>query len=130
MFSATVKIATPETPSACKRERADDGGQWGMRSDANSTACNAKELAARDESEICECEVSLDSRRLQVQIKVNTSIARPCVSLVTLLTRSFALVYDVIYANCPNLNSLEPTCRSSGRASSGVASGETEAQIA
>ena len=34
--------------------------QWGIRSDVNSAAYKAKELTARDGSEMCECGVSLD----------------------------------------------------------------------
>ena len=64
MFSPSTKIATPETPSAAamkrKRKRSDDGRQWGIRSDVNSAAYKAKELTARDGSEMCECGVSLD----------------------------------------------------------------------
>ena len=62
MFSPSTKVATPETPSAAamKRKRADDGKQWGTRSDVNSAAYKAKELTARDGSEMCECGVSLD----------------------------------------------------------------------
>jgi hypothetical protein len=62
MFSPSTKVATPETPSAgaFKRQRADDGRQWGTRSDVSSAAYKAKELTARDGSEMCECGVSLD----------------------------------------------------------------------
>ena len=64
MFSPSTKVATPETPSAAamkrKRKRSDDGRQWGIRSDVNSAAYKAKELTARDGSEMCECGVSLD----------------------------------------------------------------------
>jgi hypothetical protein len=63
VLSPTVRVATPETPSAAafKRKRADDGKQWGTRSDVNSAAYKAKELTARDGSEMCECGVSLDA---------------------------------------------------------------------
>ena len=63
VVSPTVRVATPETPSAAafKRKRADDGKQWGTRSDVNSAAYKAKELTARDGSEMCECGVSLDA---------------------------------------------------------------------
>jgi hypothetical protein len=64
MFSPSTKVATPETPSAAamkrKRKRSDDGRQWGIRSDVSSAAYKAKELTARDGSEMCECGVSLD----------------------------------------------------------------------
>ena len=60
--SPTIRVATPETPSAgaFKRKRSDDGRQWGIRSDVNSAAYKAEELTARDGSEMCECGVSLD----------------------------------------------------------------------
>ena len=60
----TIRVATPETPSAAafKRKRSDDGRQWGTHSDVSSrsAAYKAKELTARDGSEMCECGVSLD----------------------------------------------------------------------
>ena len=64
VVSPTTRVATPETPSTAafkrKRERSDDGRQWGIRSDVNSAAYKAKESTARDGSEMCECGVSLD----------------------------------------------------------------------
>ena len=62
MFSSSLKIATPETPSASafKRKRTDDERQWGIRSDVNSAAYKAKELTTRDGSKMFECGVSLD----------------------------------------------------------------------
>jgi len=64
MFSPTIRVVTPETPSAGafkrKRKRRDDERQWGIKSDVNSAAYKAKELTARDGSEMCECGVSLD----------------------------------------------------------------------
>ena len=64
VVSPTVRVATPETPSAAafrrKRKRSDDGRQRSIRSDVNSAAYKAKELTARDGSEMCECGVSLD----------------------------------------------------------------------
>ena len=62
MFSSSVRVATPETPSASafKRERANDGRQWAIRSDVNSAAYKAKDLTARDGSEMCECGLTLD----------------------------------------------------------------------
>ena len=62
VVSPTIRVATPETPSAAafKRKRSDDGKQWDTRSDVNSAACKAKDLTARDGSEICECGVSVD----------------------------------------------------------------------
>ena len=62
VVTPTTRVATPETPSAAafKRKRSDDGRQWGIRSDVNSAAYKAKELTARDGSEMCECGVSLD----------------------------------------------------------------------
>ena len=62
MFSPSVRMATPETPSASafKRKRADDGRQWAIRSDVNSAAYKAKDLTARDGSEMCECGLTLD----------------------------------------------------------------------
>ena len=62
VVSPTIRVATPETPSAAafKRKRSDDGKQWGTRSDVNSAAYKAKDLTARDGSEMCECGVSLD----------------------------------------------------------------------
>jgi hypothetical protein len=55
-------VATKDSPSAgaFKRKRADDGKQWGTRSDVNSAAYKAKESTARDGSEMCECGFTLD----------------------------------------------------------------------
>ena len=60
VVSPSIRIATPETPSAgaFKRKRADDQSQWGTRSDVSSAAYKAKELTARDGSEMCECGVN------------------------------------------------------------------------
>ena len=83
MFFPSVKIATPEIPSAgaLKRKRSDDKRQWGIRSDVNSAAYRAKELTARDGSTMCECGVCLDDYKTLVQINVFTSIVRLYASL-------------------------------------------------
>ena len=44
-----------------KRRRCDDESQWGIRSNVNCPEYKAKELTARDGSEMCECGVSLDN---------------------------------------------------------------------
>ena len=62
MFSPSVRMATPETPSAgaFKRTRADDGRQWAIRSERDGRQERQLEWEARDGSEMCECGLTLD----------------------------------------------------------------------
>ena len=62
MFSPSVRMATPETPSAgaFKRKRADDGRQWAIRSERDGRQERQLEWEARDGSEMCECGLTLD----------------------------------------------------------------------
>ena len=54
MFSPSVRMATPETPSAgaFKRKRADDGRQWAIRSERDGRQERQLEWEAREGSEM------------------------------------------------------------------------------
>ena len=62
MFSPSVRMATPETPSAgaFKRKRADDGRQWAIRSERDGRQERQLEWESKRGSEMCECGLTLD----------------------------------------------------------------------